>query len=67
MKERGRRMQFFACPPPLEPPPTPRQGKQVFEIYTILHLCSVDPRKLCVGVNYYTVHTYVQYAILHLW
>ena len=29
-----------------------------------VHSHSVDPRKLCVGVKYYIVHS-VQYAILH--
>ena len=28
----------------------------VFNI--IIHSCSVDPRKLCVGVKYYIVHMY---------
>ena len=27
-------------------------------IRTIVHSCSVDPRKLCVGVKYYIVHMY---------
>ena len=27
-----------------------------FKISTIVHSCSVDPRKLCVGVKYYIVH-----------
>ena len=35
--------------------------------YTIVYSHSVDPQKLGVGVKYYIVYTYVQYAILHLW
>ena len=26
---------------------------------TILYTCSVEPRKLCVGVKYYIVHMYI--------